>query len=713
MTHSSSGTHAADQNHSSPEDDLPLPMDKGVSTEELEEGTVVTTVSQNGDASTTVSSLLADTLAAETADANLNTVDSSPAVAPVTSPHLAESLPQLGSQEKSVDTIQHWHQSAEAPFKAKVMSWALALSMLPVLAVGTITYLSGQSVQQQITQTRQSGIRELSTTERSIQQQLPTLLIGTGLTAILAGAIAAWLAHRATKPVLKAVQVSNQMLSRISPGMVHKDETGQDALNQLERNVRTIEDYLPALLEQQDTEIEQLQMLKHVTNKICTSLNEDDVLHTTVTEARKILKADRVIVYGFDEDWYGTVIAESVVPGLSKALWAEIRDPCFAEHYVDKYREGRIQAIDNIYEAGLTKCHLAQLEPFQVKANLVVPILREQNLFGLLIAHQCSQPRVWQKREINFFAQVASQVGFALDHARLLVQVDQASQITTAHSQQAVQDYEVLQQRIAQLSAESNGVVELLGTDANIAITKTQDQIHEIAEVADRIQLILNEMSQTQQQAQTTTQESQTIMMDTVHHLERLSQLVETVDQSVRPLQQPTQQLSELINVMGHVISQVQLQAMNAALEAARVGSAGQSFAEIAEKVHGLSRQLDATLTDVKPLISHIQTTAKTVVTDMTTGKDTITADTQLLDNTQIKLKALDVLHQRVCDLIQQIAGMTTHQVELSVSGQKTLENLASTTLNATEQSAQLVETVDQLIIPTNVASSTEDNHST
>jgi len=711
MKHSP-GTNAADQTHPSPGDDLQLTIDNAMSTEELEDGTAVTTVSRNRDTSTTLSHFQLDTLAAETVDADLDAYDAGPEAAPAAAPPLAGPFPPLGAEEQSVATIQHLNGSAEAPFKAKVMSWALALSMLPVLAVGTITYLSGQSIQQQITQTRQSGIRELSATEQSIQQQLPTLLIGTGITAIVAGAIAAWLAQRATKPVLKAAQVSNQMLAKIRPGIVHKDETGQDALNQLERNVRTIEDYLPGLLEQQDAEIEQLQMLKHVTNKIRTSLNEDDVLNTTVTEARKILKADRVIVYGFDEDWYGTVIAESVVPGLSKTLWAEIRDPCFAENFVDKYLKGRIQAIDNVYEAGLTDCHLAQLEPFQVKANLAVPILREQKLFGLLIAHQCSQPRVWQQGEINFFSQVASQVGFALEHARLLVQVYQAGHTTAAYSQQAVRDYEVLQQRLTQLSAESNGVVELLGTDANTTITKTQDQIHEMAEVADRIQLILHEMSQTQQQAQSTTQESQTVMADTVHHLEGLSQLVETVDQTVRPLQQPTQQLSELINVMGHVISQVQLQAMNAALEAARVGSAGQSFAEIAEKVHGLSRQLDATLTDVKPLISHIQTTAQTVVTEMTTGKDTITADTQLLDNTQIKLNTLDVLHQRVCDLIQQIAGMTTHQVELSISGHKTLEHLASTTLNATEQSAQLAEAVDQLIAPTHVESNTEDNHS-
>lgn len=717
MTHSSSspfGMNAAEQDNPLKGDDLPLPTDHAAPVEELEDDAIAT-LSEDEEVA---SSPHSDTSVGGTVDTEVDLSGSQ--VTQIASPLTTEppnitppaALHHWG-EESSVANTQNLNQPPGASFKAKVMSWALALSMLPVLAVGTVTYLSGQSVQQQITRARRSGVQELSQTERSIQQQLPTLLIGTGITAILAGAIATWLAHRATTPVLRAAQVSSQMLHKIRPGIVQKGETDPDALSQLEHNIRTIEDSIPALLTQQDAEIEQLQMLKYITNKIRTSLNEDDVLNTTVAEARKILKADRVIVYGFDEDWYGTVIAESVIPGLPKSLWAEIRDPCFAENYVDKYRAGRIQAIDNVYDAGLTDCHLAQLEPFQVKANLVVPILREQKLFGLLIAHQCSQPRVWQEGEINFFAQVASQVGFALEHSRLLAQVEQANQTTIVHSQQAIQDYEVLQQRISQLSIESNGVVELFGTDANTAIAKTQDQMHEIAEMADQIHLILNEMSQTQQQTQIATQESQTVMAETVDHLKSFSQLVETVDQAVHPLQQPTQQLGELINLMGHVVSQVQLQAMNAALEAARVGSAGQSFAEIAEKVHGLSRQLDATLTDVKPLISHIQTTAQTAVTDMVTEKNTITADTQLLANTQAKLNNLHGLHQRVFDLIQQIAEVTTNQVELSVSGHRTLEQLASTTLNATEQSSQIAEAVHLLIASVDGAPHTEDHRST
>ncbi|MGL5077246.1 MAG: GAF domain-containing protein, partial [Waterburya sp.] len=64
--------------------------------------------------------------------------------------------------------------------------------------------------------------------------------------------------------------------------------------------------------------------------------------------------------------------------------------------------------------------HIEQLESLEVKANLVTPILNEGKLFGLLVAHQCNQPRNWQDYEIRWVTQIATQVGFAVDNAKVL-----------------------------------------------------------------------------------------------------------------------------------------------------------------------------------------------------------------------------------------------------------------------------------------------------
>lgn len=115
--------------------------------------------------------------------------------------------------------------------------------------------------------------------------------------------------------------------------------------------------------------------------------------------------------------------------GWPKALGVQIADPCFAEKYVGKYKRGRIKATSNIYEAGLSKCHLKQLEPFAVKASLVTPVVlgrqtdtEDSELIGLLIAHQCSGARNWQQSESDYLARTASQLGISLSRYMLLEQ---------------------------------------------------------------------------------------------------------------------------------------------------------------------------------------------------------------------------------------------------------------------------------------------------
>ncbi len=197
------------------------------------------------------------------------------------------------------------------------------------------------------------------------------------------------------------------------------------------------------LLQQQQNAIERARRLNQITSHLQKSLNPEDIFNSAVEDTQDILQADRVLVYQFDPYWQGTVVAETVTRGWPIALGAQIADPCFAERYVKFYLKGRVKATENIYEAGLTQCHINQLEPFAVQANLVAPIVENQKLHGLLIAHQCSSPRKWQPWEIDFIRQVAIQVGYNLEHSFLLQRQQTAAQQARKLAQQARQLNEI------------------------------------------------------------------------------------------------------------------------------------------------------------------------------------------------------------------------------------------------------------------------------
>lgn len=173
---------------------------------------------------------------------------------------------------------------------------------------------------------------------------------------------------------------------------------------------------------------EQQQSLFEVVAKMRQSLDLEKIFSTMAQEVRRVLKVERVMIYRFDPDSefnYGEVVAEDVLPEFMVALGAKVHDHCFGETYATKYTKGRVNALTDIHQAGLKDCYVAVLEQFQIRASLTAPVLKGEQLWGLLCIHQCSQPRNWQVPEIQFARQIAAQVSIALEQADLLTKTRQ------------------------------------------------------------------------------------------------------------------------------------------------------------------------------------------------------------------------------------------------------------------------------------------------
>ena len=165
------------------------------------------------------------------------------------------------------------------------------------------------------------------------------------------------------------------------------------------------------------------RLIGAITLRMRQSLELDEILNTTVTEVRQFLHTDRVLIYRFNPDWSGVVAVESVSTDWPAVLGTNIHDPCFGETYTQKYQQGHVGILENIYTAQLKPCYVELLAQFQVIASLTVPILQGQKLWGLLLAHHCSGPRQWQSLEIDLLQQLATQVAIAVHQSELYEQV--------------------------------------------------------------------------------------------------------------------------------------------------------------------------------------------------------------------------------------------------------------------------------------------------
>ncbi|MDJ0648645.1 MAG: GAF domain-containing protein [Xenococcaceae cyanobacterium MO_188.B19] len=155
--------------------------------------------------------------------------------------------------------------------------------------------------------------------------------------------------------------------------------------------------------------------LIHVIHEFNLQSNKSQLLQVGVDRVREFLECDRVVVYSLATSNLGKIVAESSIEALAPILGSVIEDSCFDKTYKDQYQQGRIKAINNIYEAGMSDCYVENLEKIAVKASVIVPInLPNEELYGLLVVHQCFAFRDWQPKEIEWLKAIGIQMGASL-----------------------------------------------------------------------------------------------------------------------------------------------------------------------------------------------------------------------------------------------------------------------------------------------------------
>jgi signal transduction histidine kinase len=223
--------------------------------------------------------------------------------------------------------------------------------------------------------------------------------------------------------------------------------------------------------------IEKETLLRQITQQIRETLDLQKIFDTACQEIRQFIQTDRVGIFKFYPDsGYngGEFVAESVQDGLSSVLLIPVHDHCFGEDYAQRYTEGHCQIINDVLNSDLQDCHKAVLSQFEIRANLVIPLLLGEQLWGLLCIHTCTAPRVWKADEVDLLPQIASQLAIAIQQGDLYNQI-QAELITRQQAEEKV----ILELQRKQLLGEIMQSVRDSFNMTELLVNVTQ-KIHEI-----------------------------------------------------------------------------------------------------------------------------------------------------------------------------------------------------------------------------------------
>ncbi|AFZ15460.1 methyl-accepting chemotaxis sensory transducer with GAF sensor [Crinalium epipsammum PCC 9333] len=499
--------------------------------------------------------------------------------------------------------------------------------------------------------------------------------------------------------------------------------------------------------------------LTKVIDRIRKSFDLETIFRTTTQEVRSLIKVDRVAVYKFRPDYFGDFIAESEAPGEPKLVGRDRltawEDPYLNEHQGGRFRNNEVLVVDDVFNGGLTDCHVEALEGFHVKACIVVAIFKGQELWGLLSAFQNKETRHWEQYEVELMLQVAAQIGVAIQQAEYLQQLQTQSQQLAQAAEKDKAAKELLQQRalqllkavrpaldgdltvrapitedelgtiadaynntlqalrkivtqvqiaakqVAETSSNSGSSIGQLSSQAQQQFQEINKALEEIQQMVHSAQAVAEDARQVEkavQQANQTVQSGDAAMNRTVEGISEIRETVSQTGKKIKQLSESSQKISKVVQLISNFATQTNVLAMNAAIEATRAGEYGRGFAVVADEVRSLARQSAAATTEIEKLVEEIQGATGEVAAAMETGIQQVVEGTNLVNETRQNLNAIAAATSQISQLVENITEATQIQTNQSVTVTQTMNQVATIANQTSEDSIQISSNFQDLL---------------
>ncbi|MDJ0619354.1 MAG: methyl-accepting chemotaxis protein [Calothrix sp. MO_192.B10] len=503
--------------------------------------------------------------------------------------------------------------------------------------------------------------------------------------------------------------------------------------------------------------LEHTQALKELATHMSGSLNSQDIYNLAVEDIQKALQVEQVLICRLDEHLQANVICamfrqnrysnrESGTPDLAIGL-----DTPLPKEWVEKYLENlpwgdvEVKEIDGL-----------QLASFTIDANLVAPILLNDQLFGLLIVHDVSRIRVWQQSEMDLLEQLARHIGLALERANVLensLQVLSQSEESLQQQTETNQQLQLhLQQLLSSITEIANGnltvraqpshgeigtvakcvnaiadrlqeivtQIKLADRQVNTAIAENSGAISQLAiaalkqseeigrtlDAVENMRLSIKDVATNTQQvlaitnaAGCSTENNGTAIGLTIDFLLGLGVTIVTAVDQVKEMGESVREISQVVSSINQIAMETNLAAINAGIEATRMGTRGQEFTLLAEEIATLTARTASATTEIDSIASHLQQQAKEVGKILELESTEITEGSNLLENHRLSFSRIANVYSQIDELMRAIAVATTSQVETSkevTNAMKEIAKVSKMTGNSSRKfSASLQKTVE------------------
>ncbi|WP_242205448.1 MULTISPECIES: methyl-accepting chemotaxis protein [unclassified Pseudomonas] len=246
--------------------------------------------------------------------------------------------------------------------------------------------------------------------------------------------------------------------------------------------------------------------------------------------------------------------------------------------------------------------------------------------------------------------------------------------------------------QIASAAEELSAVTEQTSAGVNSQKVET-DQVatamHEMTATVQEVARNAEEASQAAAAADGEAREGDKVVNEAIAQIERLASEVVRSTEAMSVLQQESDKIGSVMDVIKAVAEQTNLLALNAAIEAARAGEAGRGFAVVADEVRGLAQRTQKSTEEIEGLVAGLQNGTQQVSAVMSNSRALTDSSVALTRKAGASLENITRTVSNIQSMNQQIAAAAEQQSAVA-------EEISRSIINVRDVSEQTAAASDE-----------------
>ena len=214
---------------------------------------------------------------------------------------------------------------------------------------------------------------------------------------------------------------------------------------------------------------------------------------------------------------------------------------------------------------------------------------------------------------------------------------------------------------------------------------------------------VKNSVDQAAEAAKTCEKEAEdgmSVVSETIHAIRAVSAEVENAAATIHGLEEDTEKMGSILDVIKGVAEQTNLLALNAAIEAARAGEQGRGFAVVADEVRTLASRTQESTQEIHAMIERLQNGTQSAVLVMERSKEQAENSVEQSTKADASLKSINASVNTILEMNTHIAISVDEQSSVADNINEnvvSINQVAEETVMGAEQTALASEELAKL----------------